>query len=235
MEIKGGYTNYGELLGILMLDTQFARPVGDIGNARTFSFPVKYKKVKNASPGRIVKEADVSLLQPFIDSAKELEESGVKAVTTSCGFLAMFQKELAASVNIPVFTSSLIQVPFAYKLMGCRGKVGILTARKSSLSDKHIWGVDMENIPFVICGMDDSPEFSEVFLGEKVDLDYKKCEKEMQEKALELVKCNPDVNVIILECTNMPPFRNKIQEVVQRPVLDIVTLVNYIYLSIQNL
>ena len=99
MIARGGFTNYGEELGILMLDTRFPRIPGDIGNARTFPFPVRYRKVAGASPKRVVEEGDLSLLEPFISAARELEAEGVKAITTSCGFLAMFQKEMAAAVE----------------------------------------------------------------------------------------------------------------------------------------
>ena len=86
-----------------MLDTVFPRIPGDIGNAATFSFPVRYKVVKGASPQRVVKEADTRLLEPFIEAARSLEKEGVKAIGTSCGFLAIFQRELADAVDIPVF------------------------------------------------------------------------------------------------------------------------------------
>ena len=54
MKFKGGYTNYGQTIGILMLDTIFPRLPGDIGNAETFDFPVKYKIVKGAQPNKIM-------------------------------------------------------------------------------------------------------------------------------------------------------------------------------------
>ena len=117
MIVKGGRTNYGEPIGILMLDTKFPRIFGDIGNAETFSFPVRYKRVVGATPQRVVKEADPSLIEPFIEAAKELEQKGVSAITTSCGFLAIFQDYLADAVDIPVFTSSLIQVPLVYRML----------------------------------------------------------------------------------------------------------------------
>lgn len=97
-------------LGILMLDTKFPRIPGDIGNPDTFSFPVQKLMVKGADPKRVVQEGDPALLEPFLSAAAELERAGVSAITTSCGFLAMFQQELAARVKIPVFASSLLQV-----------------------------------------------------------------------------------------------------------------------------
>ena len=99
MHLYGGYTNYGQNIGILMLDTRFPRIPGDIGNAKTYpGIPIRYRVVRNARADRIMgQDPDPSLLQPFIDAAKELEAEGCRAITTSCGFLAKFQKELAAS------------------------------------------------------------------------------------------------------------------------------------------
>jgi hypothetical protein len=92
--IKGGRTFYGESIGILTLDTKFPRVPGDIGNASTFNFPVRLKVVKNASIDRVVKKGDPSLLEPFIRAARELENEGVKAITTSCGFWCCFKINL---------------------------------------------------------------------------------------------------------------------------------------------
>jgi hypothetical protein len=233
MIAHGGYTNYGEDLGILMLDTRFPRIPGDIGNARTFPFTVRYLTVKGAVPSRVVWEPDPTLLQPFIEGAKELERLGVKAITTSCGFLAMFQRQLAAAVEVPVFTSSLLQIPFLHALFGSRGKAGILTARKASLGSSHLEGCGIRDIPLAVGGMDGSPEFTRVFLhwGENGEgdapLDADRVKSELCAAARELVANNPDTRFVVLECTNMPPFRSEIQQACERPVYDIVTLAEY--------
>ena len=76
-----------------MLDTRFPRPRGDIGNALSYDFPVRYKIVRGAHATRIMGDhPDAGLLEPFVVAAQELEAEGVKAITTSCGFLAPFQK-----------------------------------------------------------------------------------------------------------------------------------------------
>jgi len=234
MIARGGFTNYGVDLGILMLDTRFPRIPGDIGNAQTFPFPVRYLKVKGASPRRVVEEADPSLLEPFILAARELEAEGVKAITTSCGFLALFQRELAASVSIPVFTSSLLQIPFLHGLFGQSGKIGVITARAASLTDRHFEQCGASGLPLAIAGMDESPEFTKVFL-DKGDpdsvpvFDVDLVEAEIRNVALDLVKKNPDIKFVVLECTNMPPFRKAIMESCGKPVFDIVTLAGYIH------
>ena len=234
MMARGGFTNYGEDLGILMLDTRFPRIPGDIGNARTFPFPVRYLKVKGASPRRIVEERDASLLEPFMEAARELEREGVKAITTSCGFLALFQKQLAAAVGIPLFTSSLLQIPFLHGLNGGRGKIGVMTACAASLTERHFEQCGAAGLPLAIAGMDESPEFTRIFL-DRVGpdsvplLDVERAEAELKAVAEKLVSEHPDVRFIVLECTNMPPFRKAIQESCGRPVFDIVTLAGYIH------
>jgi hypothetical protein len=235
MITRGGFTNYGEDIGILMLDTRFPRVPGDIGNARTFSFPVRYLTVEGASPKRVVLEPDPKLLPPFVEGARELEAQGVRAVTTSCGFLAMFQRELAAAVNVPVFASSLLQLPFLFGLFGRKGRAGILTARKASLGQSHFEGCGIQGIPLAIAGMDHAPEFTRVFVhwgegdGRDTPLDIELVERELCDAARDLVAREPDVRFVVLECTNMPPFRKEIQEACGRPVYDIVTLARFVH------
>ena len=227
--VSGGRTNYGEAIGILMLDTKFPRIPGDVGNASTFPFPVRFQIVEGASPARVVKEGDSSLLQPFIDAAISLEKAGVRAVTTSCGFLAMFQQEVAQALTIPFFSSSLIQVRMAGQIIGAGKKVGIITARAVSLTDRHFKAVGIEDVPKVVVGMEDTEEFNATFIGGKESIHVEKAEKEIVDKAKTLIATNPDVGGIVLECTNMCPFAAAIQEAVKLPVFDIVTLTNYIY------
>lgn len=224
---QGGFTNQGQTIGILMLDTKFPRIPGDVGNAFTFDFPVRYQTVIGANPTRVVKEADPTLLQPFIDGAKALEAAGCDAITTSCGFLVMFQREIASAVDIPVLSSSLLQVPFVSSFLGPDKRVGILTARASSLGEKHFIGAGMENCSFAIQGMEEYPEFTNAFIEGHTTLDIQKAETEMVDSAQKLVNSNPDIGAIVLECTNMPPFAYAVQQAVRLPVFDIVTLVRY--------
>ena len=103
MILKGGTNTNGIPMGILCLETYYGRPPGHLRNASTFRFPVMYRVVKGATAKRVVKAADAELLAPFIEAARDLEKEGVMAVTGSCGFLALFQEQLADCVSIPVF------------------------------------------------------------------------------------------------------------------------------------
>ncbi len=211
-----------------MLETHFPRIPGDVGNASTWGFPVIYKIVKGASPRRVVNKGDISLLEPFIDAAKELEIEGARAITTSCGFLAMFQKEMAAAVNIPLFTSSLIMVPLVYRTLKPDQKVGILTVNSEALTQRHLEGVGADGVPIALAGLQGG-HFSSVVLGDRVEIDVDKTRQEHVEAAERLVSGNPEVGAIVLECTNMSPFSKEVQEAVGLPVFDIVDLGNMIY------
>jgi Asp/Glu/hydantoin racemase len=234
MRASGGRTNYGEAIGIIMLDTVFPRIPGDIGNASTFPFPVRYLTVEGASPQRVVKEADPALLQPFIAAAKQLERDGVKAIATSCGFLAIFQREIADAVDIPVYSSSLLQVPIAHAALSKNRVVGIMTARAQSLTARHLAGAGIQHIPTMIAGMEDAPAFTETFLGGNPYLDVAKVNAEMVGTAEKLVREHPEVGAIVLECTNMPPYARSVQAAVGLPVFDVVTMIKYAYATLAH-
>ena len=108
---QGGNSVYGASIGILMLETRFPRIPGDVGNAATWPFPVLYRVVRGASPDRVVRRGADGLLDAFVEAGQELVRVGADGLTTSCGFLALHQADLARACGVPVATSSLMQVP----------------------------------------------------------------------------------------------------------------------------
>ena len=148
---KGGRTLYGHALGILMLDTRFPRPPGDIGNATTWPFPVRYRIIRGAHTYRIIGELDETLRQPFLDAAQELVSEGVQLIATSCGFLATIHPDLTAAVPVPVVSSALLEVPVAARVVGAHRRVAILTP-KNELTERHFAGVGWSprDIPIVV-------------------------------------------------------------------------------------
>jgi Asp/Glu/hydantoin racemase len=179
---------------------------------------------------RVVKEADSGLLEPFIEAARELETEGVMAITGSCGFLALFQNELADSVGIPVFSSSLIQIPLVYQMLRRDQKVGILTASESTLTPAHFKAVGADAVPMCVAGMDDQKEFCEVIIeGRRTELDVTRLGNEVLAVVDRLAQDNPELGALVIECTDLPPFAHLIQEKIRIPVFDIVTLTRMVY------
>src|SRR5271166_6431448 len=135
---RGGKAIYGAPLGILMLEARFPRIPGDMGNATTWPFPVLYRVVKGATPERVVLKAAAGLLDDFLAAAADLVRDGAEAITTNCGFLSLFQTELAAHVRVPVATSALIQVPWVQAMLPPGQRVGIITVSAGSLMPRHL-------------------------------------------------------------------------------------------------
>ena len=233
MIIDGGTNLSGIPIGILCLETYYGRPPGHIRNASTFQFPVMYRIVKGATAKRVVKQADPELLEPFIEAAQELEQEGVMAITGSCGFLALFQDKLADAVNIPVFTSSLIQIPLVHSMLRRNQLVGILTASKSTLTESHLNAVGAGAVPVCLAGMDEQPEFCEVVIeARRSDLDLDRLGEEVLAVVDRMAEIHPEMGALVIECTDLPPFAHLIQQKINIPVFDIVTLTNMVYESL---
>ena len=224
-------------LGILMLDTRFPRIPGDVGNPESFGFPVRKLVVRNADPKRVVEEADPALLEPFIQAAVQLEREGASAVTTSCGFLAMFQKELAAAVHIPVLSSSLLQVPMVQAMLPAGKRVGIMTANASALGARHFAGAGIlkgtepsgpDDGPLIVYGMEGGTHFYEIFVKNGTCLDRDRAEAEMAARAKQMAEEHPEVGAIVFECTNMPPYAGAVRKATGLPVYDIISLCTYV-------
>ncbi len=222
---------YGESIGILILDASYPCIPGNVGNASTFPFPVRYEKVEGASIDRLLNQQDSDLVTPFIDAAQRLYNSGVHAITGACGFMALFQQEVAQSLKIPVFLSTLLQLPFMYQITG--KKVGVITADATCLQPKHFISTGVpEGFPLAIAGMENQSEFRDAILKEKGTLDSDKIQDEVVAVASELVNQNPDIGSILLECSDLPPYAHAVQAAVGLPVFDFFTMINYMHTSL---
>lgn len=206
-------------LGILMLDTRFPRPVGDIGNPATWAqrgIPVRMTKVQGASPAKIVQQAAPEFAQPFVQAAQALVADGAAMITTSCGFLAAYQDLLQQSVGVPVVSSSLLQ---------CRelAAPGVVTISAASLTPAILAAVHVPaDTP--VQGVAVDCEFHRRILRNETELDVAEAERNVVDAALALVVRYPQVRSLVLECTNMPVYRDAVARATERPVHDIVSL-----------
>jgi Asp/Glu/hydantoin racemase len=229
----GGKAVYGAPLGILMLEARFPRIPGDMGNALTWPFPVLYRVVKGASPDRVVLQGAAGLLPALLDAAAELVAIGAEAITTNCGFLSLFQQEIAAHVGVPVATSSLMQVPWVQAMLPPGKRVGVLTVSARSLTPRHLAaaGVPLDT-PCV--GTEDGVEFFRVLiLGEKQDMDVGLAERDILDAGRRLMAAHPDVGAVVLECTNMPPYAAALRDALGVPVYDVYSLVTWLQAGVR--
>ena len=216
----GGKSVYGARVGILMLETRFPRIPGDIGNAETWPFPVLYRTVSEATPQRVVSDRAHGLLDAFLEAGQDLVGLGADGLTTSCGFLSLFQAELAAGVDVPVATSSLMQAPFIQRLLPPDKRVGILTISAESLSAEHLSAAGVpEGTP--VMGTEDGAEFCRAIINDEPELDVAAAGRDILGAGETLTAKHPEVGAILLECTNMVPYARALRDRLGLPVYDI--------------
>ena len=225
---QGGKSVYGARLGILLLETRFPRIPGDIGNALTWPFPVLYQVVRGASPERVVRDRAQGLLPAFIEGARALVALGADGISSSCGFLSIFQREIAGAVGVPVAISSLMQVPLVERLLPPDKRVGILTISAATLSPEHLAAAGIAPGTPVV-GTDSGREFSRAILGDEPRLDIATAERDILEAGEALLAHHPDVGAVVLECTNMAPYARALAAHLGRPVFDIVSFLTWFH------
>jgi hypothetical protein len=230
---RGGKAIYGAPLGILMLEARFPRIFGDMGNAETWPFPVLYRVVRGASPEKVVLKGAQGLLPDFVEAARDLVRLGAEAITTNCGFLALFQQELAAAVGVPVATSSLMQVPWVQATLPPGQRVGIVTVSAATLTPAHLAaaGVPLDT---PIAGTEGGCEFFRVLIGgEKDYMDVGLAERDILDAGRDLVARHPEVGAVVLECTNMPPYAAALARAIGRPVYDIYSMITWFHAGLR--
>lgn len=215
-------------LGVVMLDTRFPRPPGDIGHPDTFArvgIPVRYLRVKDASPTRVVIEADAALHTPFAVAMQQLAADGAALISTSCGFLAAQQSLFAKAVPVPVISSSLLQCAEL-------DRPGIVTFDAASLSCAVLEGAGVPS-GTPVQGLQPGCELHRRILANAPEMDLAAAERDVVQSALQLVKQHPGIRHIVLECTNMPPYAFALREVLGLPVYDIYSLVTWLHAGLR--
>lgn len=230
MNLKGGYTYYGQEIGILMMPTVFPRIPGDIGNARTFRNPVRYRIVENVQAVNLTeRNAEEKLLKPFIQAAQALEAEGCKAITTSCSFLSCFQRQLANAVHIPVFTSVLLLAPMVRTMINGEQKIGILTIHSELMTEDVFLqsGWSSNDIPVCVSGLPEGSAFSKMIIGDCTEGNLEQLKQCMLDLAEKHMQAYPDTGALLLECPNFAPFAKCIQELSGVPIFGMNQLVEF--------
>jgi len=240
-KVTGGKLYYGEPIGIALIDQVDSQPLipGNVGNASTYDFPVRLKIIKDLPDNPFEPLRDESGqympdIQKTVDSVKELASEGVSSIVMSCGFFSVVQEILVEEVDIPVFSSPLLLVPLLSRMIGKMKSVGIITASKDLLTKDFLEPVGInDKIRYKIAGLEPSKEFYACFMGgTRTVLDIDVLRKEVVSIAKDFVDQNPDIGILLLECSDLPPFAADIQKATGKPVYDFISFVRSIYHSL---
>lgn len=221
--------SYGHDIGILLIDCRTPFIPGDVGNASSYGYPVLYRTVPDVTLDRLIEQGDLSLTEKVIETARALEASGVRAITSDCGYMMHFQDQVAAAVSIPVMLSSLQQLPFIASLLGPRQAIGIICANRHRLTDPLLRKAYPDpRIPLHVAGLEACPNFRGPILDETDTLDSDAIEAEVVATAVALCKAQPEIAAILLECSNLPPYAHAVQAATGRPVFDFLTMIDHV-------
>lgn len=212
-------------LGILMLDTRFPRILGDVGNAGSYDFPVILRRMDGIGPAdAVVAHPDrPRVLAALRANAEALAADGAVGLGTSCGFLALYQEDLAAVSPVPVATSALLHIA-----KRPHRRIGVITASAKNLTPAHFEAVGAPGDTPVV-GMPEGGSFAGTFLGNGLTLDREAVEREVVVAGRDLLERFPGVDTVVLECTNLPPYRQALEHALGRPVLDVLDLLKDFY------
>ncbi len=222
----GGKNYYGAAVGLLMLETRFPRVHGDIGNGATWNFPVIMRAVRGASLDQVVNKRADGLLDAFVEAGLDLIALGADGITTSCGFMSLFQQELADRLPVPVASSSLMQVSLINRMLGGGKRAGVITVKKQSLSEDHLRAVGVP-LDTPIMGTEHGVEFTRAVLGDEERLNTRLATEDLIATGLMLKENHPEVGAIVLECTNMAPYAAAVRQATGLPVYSIYSFIQW--------
>ena len=214
-------------LGIVMLDTRFERPPGDVGHPETWPFPVRYAVVRGATARRVVGGRDADLLDAFVEAGEALRAEGAVGLVTSCGFLASRQRDLARRVSLPIATSSLMQLPLIERCLPRGRRAGVITYDAAALTPAHFSEVGADPAT-PVAGLPADGRLRGLIEGDE-PYDHAALRQEVLAAVERLLSAQDGIGAIVMECTNLPPFSQAVSETFGLPVHDVVTLGRWLY------
>ena len=226
---------HGPTVGIIQLPANIPMLPGDMGNPTTFDFPVLYELLEDVDPFWVLADKPHPVvLEKCIAACKKFTMQGVRTIIGNCGFFANYQPEVAKSLDVGVqfFNGSLMQVPMLLNSVGSNKKVGVMTASKKLLMPSPAFknvGVTAEEMKRVVVYGNEDGEQMKKITGETGRFNPKAFEQELVALATKMVKENPDIGAVVLECTEFPPYAHAIQNAIRLNVWDFVTMTNFMH------
>lgn len=218
----------GFAIGIIAVHLIYPKLPGNVANATTYPFPVLYREVDFEIEQLFA--GDPSIKDSIIEAAKDLEKSGVRAIIGACGYFAHFQEEVSEAVDIPVFLSSLCQLPMIKNSISKKKRIAVFAASGDNLDNEILSHVGTDTDRLQVVNVGNLPSFSAIRYG-RTTLDNGALVKDLQDIALKL-KDDESIGAILLECSDLPPYAKAIQSVTGLPVFDFNTMIDLVYHSV---
>ncbi|RUV85188.1 hypothetical protein EOA75_27605 [Mesorhizobium sp. M1A.F.Ca.IN.022.07.1.1] len=229
LSARTGQVFAGAPLGILLLDGVDCPFIpGSVGNASTWSVPVRYKLVPGMNEHQLFGPTPAEVTPAVVQAAIELAREGAQMITANCGFTIHYQEAVRASVDVPVLLSSLLLAPFLERLLPRTKTLGIVTGGKDYFTPELLSASGLLEAPdrFVVANITEAPAWTALWRYPGT-LDVAGVESEVVRTAMDLVSTRPDVGAILLECSDLPPYAAAVQRATRLPVFDFTSMVEF--------
>ena len=230
-----GRNTAGVAVGLVQLRAMLPMIPGHVGNGTTFDFPLLYREMLPPDPYKIMAlepEKETEFVDEIVKAAKWLELQGVRGIVGNCGFFGTYQKVVQERIDTPFFSSSLVQLPTILQCLPRKKKVGVVTANGPILEEcpaVENCGVSLEDkAERVVIQGAEGPEFDKVLKQTGEPFNVLKLEGEIVSAAEKILKKDPNIGAILLECTELPPAAFAVQKAARLPVYDYTTLIEFI-------
>lgn len=201
---------------------------GNSTNPDSYTFPVCFHRIKGANIETVLENPSPQVLERMISESRLLISAGIKAISTSCGFNAIFQEELAKALSVPVYTSALLLIPIAQRTLSASAGIAVITAKKAALKQAHLRAAGIDNTDNIyIFGMEECGEWNKIFVAPKSDIDLGKIAAEVLGTAERAKREHPEIGAFVLECTDLPPFSPLIRKKMALPVYDYISMLYF--------
>jgi hypothetical protein len=207
-------------LGIIMLDTEFARPLGDAGNPASWPFPVLIERVPRAYAKDVV-SGQFENIPAFVNIARLLRANGAISIISTCGFLARIARTNWVDIDCAVLTSTLFKFNELQATLPRGKRVAILTIDRESFDDAIFANCDIPRDAIIVSPPRDG-HFCRAILEQTEPLDVALAEQELVRVAIETQRAHPEIGLWLFECANMPPYRDAVERVTGVPVYDVL-------------
>jgi hypothetical protein len=213
----------GPALGVIELANRPLAFPGCLGNAGSFPYPVLYETAQDAYVSRIV-GADPRLSESYCEAARRLEQRGAAAIMATCGFAAVYQRDVAACTQLPVLLSPLLLLPLLLSSIPADRKLAVLTYDSGQLDARflRVGGIDPPPERLVVMGIENSPSW--LALGTpRPEIELAQLREDVLATAQRALQPSGAIAAVLLECSAFCPFADEIRAVGSVPVTDFHT------------
>ena len=214
------------VISLIQLDTSFPRIPGDIGAAETWSCGLDVRRIPDLSVAQVINAApgdtDISAAEEAVKTA-----SG-DLVATSCGFLCYWQDRLAATCRAPFISSALLDLPRLTQVFP-GDELAILTFDNEVLA-APAFAAALGGFAGPVLGLPPRAHLRQVIAGDLPHLDPALAEAELIDLVAGLVRdraaAGSPLRALLLECTNLPPYKQALKARFDLQIFDILTLID---------